>query len=424
MGNNLSLAAQVPEAHVRIYRNILQIQSPQTRLQMLETVLSGPEYVASVKQAGLYGPVLSYISAIRRGDPALLPGEPARTGEQGRPNQQQVQQYSEGRPQNVFTRAGPVTNQVIHHSGDPGAHTKAITFFSQCLQILGLEEEVALNEEALKAAYKKASLRAHPDKGGSEKAFDEVTRAYAYLGEILRRVRGGRSEMVNVTEESPARLAAAREDKSEAWKLNEPVKLNPKSLNMDVFNKVFEETRLPDPDGDGYGDWLKDPNASAVGQQNKFNGKFNRSVFNEAFEGEIKSRAMNQSSRAVAMRQPQALVMAPAMGIELGRERPEDFTGANLSGLKYTDLRKAYTEESTFSHQVSDVQVSSKSFDAAASERKAAPRPLSAEEMESVQEGERYMAQRQAQQAVRISQEDRRISEHFERMKRYVLTDK
>ena len=433
MGNNLSLAAQVPEAHVRIYRNILQIQSPQTRLQMLETVLSGPEYVASVKQAGLYGPVLSYISAIRRGDPAILPGEPARAGEAARATQQQVQQYSDGgqgRPQNVFTQPARVAqqNQVIHHSGDPGAHTKAITFFSQCLQILGLEEEVALNEEALKAAYKKASLRAHPDKGGSEKAFDEVTRAYAYLGEILRRVRGGRSEMVNVTEESPARLAAAREDKSEAWKLNEPVKLNPKSLNMDVFNKVFEETRLPDPDGDGYGDWLKDPSSQGVpGQQNKFNGKFNRSVFNEAFEGEIKSRAQQQNgsqARSLAMRQPQALVMAPTMGIELGRERPEDFTGANLSGLKYTDLRKAYTEESTFSHQVSDVQVSNKSFDAAASERKAAPRPLSAEELESVQEGERYMAQRQAQQATRISQEDRRISEHFERMKRYVLTDK
>ena len=388
---------------------------------MLETVLSGPEYVASVKQAGLYGPVLSYISAVRRGDPALLPGEGAR------PTQQQVQQYSEGRPQNVFTQPARVAqqNQVIHHSGDPGAHTKAITFFSQCLQILGLEEEVALSEDVLKIAYKKASLRAHPDKGGSEKAFDEVTRAYAYLGEILRRVRGGRSEMVNVTEESPARLAAAREDKSEAWKLNEPVKLNPKSLNMDVFNKVFEETRLPDPDGDGYGDWLKDPSSQGSNQQNKFNGKFNRSVFNEAFEGEIKSRAQQQNGgRALAMRQPQALVMAPTMGIELGRERPDDFTGANLSGLKYTDLRKAYTEESTFSHQVSDVQVSSKSFDAAASERKAAPRPLSAEEMESVQEGERYMAQRQAQQASRISQEDRRISEHFEKMKRYVLTDK
>jgi hypothetical protein len=43
--------------------------------------------------------------------------------------------------------------------------------------------------------------------------------------------------------------------------------------------------------------------------------------------------------------------------------------------------------------------------------------------MEAVQEGERFMAQRQAQQAVRISEEDRRISEHFAKMQRYVITN-
>jgi len=415
MGNNISLAAQIPESHIRIYKNIIQIQSSQTRVQMLETLLSGPEYVASIKQAGIYGPVLTYIASVRRGDSSLLPGEKAQ-------GQQQIQRSPEyGRPENVFVRGSP-GQQMIHRSGDPGEHTKAITFFSQCLQILGLEEEVALNEAALKAAYKKASMKAHPDKGGSEQAFDQVTRAYAYLGEILRRVRGGRNEMVNVAEESPARLAASREQTSEGWKMAEPVKLNPKNLNVNLFNKVFEETRLPDPDGDGYGDWLKNENSNNSGNS-KFNGKFNRSVFNEAFENEIKSRNSNVGGRSLAMRQPQALVMAPTMGIELGRERPEDFTGANLNGLKYTDLKKAYTEESTFSHQVSDVRVSNKSFDSAASERKAAPVPLSSSELEAIQEGERFMAQRQSQQAVRISEEDRRISDHFAKMQRYVITN-
>jgi len=390
---------------------------------MLETLLSGQEYVSSFKQAGLYGPVLSYIASIRRGDTSFLPGE--RPGS----HQQQIQRASEsgnGRVQGSTHRATGTTasTQVIHRSGDPGEHTKAITFFSQCLQILGLQEEVALNEEALKAAYKKASMRTHPDKGGSEQAFDQVTRAYAYLGEILRRVRGGRNEMVNVTEESPARLAASREQTSEGWKMVEPVKLNPKSLNMDVFNKVFEETKLPDPDGDGYGDWLKNENESLGNSGNsKFNGKFNRTVFNEAFENEIKSRS-GFGNRSLANRQPEALTMAPNMGIELGRERPEDFTGANLNGLKYTDLKKAYTVDSTFSHQVSDVRVSNKSFDSAASERKSAPAPLSSAEMEAIAEGERRVAQRMAQQAVRISEEDRKISEHFAMMQRYVITNK
>ena len=39
----MSLASGVPEPHMRIYRNLLQIQSPATRLQMLETLLAGQE---------------------------------------------------------------------------------------------------------------------------------------------------------------------------------------------------------------------------------------------------------------------------------------------------------------------------------------------------------------------------------------------
>ena len=377
---------------------------------MLETLLSAQEYVATAKQTGFYAPILSYVASVRRGDPALLPGEQG-TG----------QLHVQGAVHSGNGTRG-AQNAIINRAGDPGAHTKAISFFSQCLQILGLGEEVALNEKILKESYKKASIKAHPDKGGSEEAFDQVTRAYAYLGEILRRVRGGRNELVSVADESPARLTATRETNSEAWKMGEPVKLNPKSLNMDAFNKVFEQTKLPDPDGDGYGDWLKSEEGQGQGQQNKFNGKFNRSVFNEAFENEVKSRAQGQGGQLIN-RQPEALVMAPTMGIELGRERPEDFTGANLNGLKFTDLKRAYTTDSTFSHQVADVRVSNRSFDAATSERKSAPAPLSAAEMEAVTEGERRMAQRQAQQLTRISEEDKRISEHFQKMQRYVITN-
>jgi len=34
------------------------------------------------------------------------------------------------------------------------------------------------------------------------------------------------------------------------------------------------------------------------------------------------------------------------------------------------------------------------------------------------------MAQRQSQQAMRIAEEDKRISEHFAKMQRYVITNK
>jgi len=115
--------------------------------------------------------------------------------------------------------------------------------------------------------------------------------------------------------------------------------------------------------------------------------------------------------------------MAPNLGIELGRERPDDFTGANLNGLKYTDLKKAYTTDSTFSHQVSDVRVSARNFDTVSSERKGKVTPLSASELESIAEGERYMQQRQSNQARRIKEEYKQVTEHFQRLKKYVITN-
>jgi hypothetical protein len=434
MGNQVS--QHIPEAHIRIYRNVCSIQSPVTRVQMLETLLQGQEYVTSAKYIGIYGPILTYMAAVRRGDPALLPGE-RQSGERPsseraqaavqqlpsinqHPTAQQRQRISNS--QGHGQGSGQGESRIISRTGDPSQHGQAISFFSQCLSILGLQEEVVLDEKTLKEAYKLASLRSHPDKGGSEEAFDRVTRAYAYLGEILRRVRGGRSETVNVANESPATLTSSRDQTSDSWKMAEPVKLNPKSLNMETFNKVFEETRLPDPDGDGYGDWLKNEEAESNNKQNKFTGKFNRDVFNSAFESEIRSRATTSNGQ-IAIMQPQALMMAPTMGIELGREKPDDFTAANLNGLKYTDLKKAYTSESMFSHQVAGVQLNTKSVESARTERKATPAPLSDSEMAAVAEGERQQTLRQQQQAKRIVDEDQRITDHFQRLQRYVITN-
>lgn len=421
MGANFSNAVGgIPEPHARIYKNLIHIQNPATRVQMIETLLAGQEYVATAKKCGLYGPILTYVASIRRGDSALLPGEQAGAHQQ----QIQVQQsrLPQQQPARLQQRRQVNETSITTRVGDPDQHTKAISFFTHCLQTLGLQEEVALNEETLKAAYKKASLRAHPDKGGSEEAFQAVTRAYAYLGDLLRRMRGGRETTVDVAKESPSSLNTARDQNAESWKMGEPVRLNPKNLDMNVFNRVFEENRMPDPEDDGYGDWLKGgENGPAGGSNSRFSGQFNRDVFNQAFESEVRSRATGGNQ--LSMRQPEALTMAPTMGIELGRDRPDSFTAANLNGFKYTDLKQAYTTDSTFSHQVAGVNVQSRSFDSMASERKSAPTPLTSAELDAIAEGERQMKLRMQAQATRIQDEDRRVADHFARVQRLVITD-
>lgn len=72
MGNTSSF----PEAHIRIYKNLLGIQNPQTRAEMIRTLLQGPEYIQTFRQAGIYAQMLNYVAKVQQGQhPGPLPGE-------------------------------------------------------------------------------------------------------------------------------------------------------------------------------------------------------------------------------------------------------------------------------------------------------------------------------------------------------------
>ena len=415
MGNVSSLQ-EFPPAHIRIYKNLLSIQSVQTRAEMIQTLLQGPEYVKTFRQAGIYAEMLQYVSRVSRGEtPNSLPGDlenPAR----GRPEE------ARGQSQSLLTVHSSNKNQLNPYDRvmKGKSNEKALTYFQTCLQVLGLEEEVALTEDELKKAYKKAAIKAHPDKrGGSEKHFEAVTRAYAYLSEILGRIHGGRKAGLKKVEE-PAMLKTERTQESDQWKHVEPIRLDPKNLNLNAFNQMFEQTRIPEPDEDGYGDWLKNESSTNAP---KFSGKFNRDVFNTMFEQESQKTKQNQNQLTVT--QPQALLFNPSSGVELGRDKPVDFTAPANSdqGLGYTDLRAAYTTESTFSGQVADIRVEARDFGQYQESRKSDPDPLRTDALSAIQQMEKEAEEREKRRQIRAAQEIVASDEYRERMKRFVLTD-
>lgn len=407
MGNVTSLEA-FPPTHIRIYKNLLSIQSHQTRAEMIQTLLQSPEYVSSFRQAGIYADLLQYASRVSRGQiPDLLPGENERP--------KQIQQPSQKIIVHNAKEMNPYQRVMKGKSNE-----KALTYFQTCLQVLSLEEEVALTEDELKKAYKKAAMKAHPDKrGGSEQHFEAVTRAYAYLSEILGRIHGGRKAGLKKVEE-PNLLKTERTQESEQWKHVEPVRFNPDKLDLNAFNKMFEQTRIPEPDEDGYGDWLKDASETNAP---KFSGKFNRDVFNSMFEQEAQKAKNNNTQLAVAS--AQALMMNPTAGVELGRDKPADFTAPinAANSLKYTDLRAAYSTESTFSGQVADVRVEARDFGQYQEARKRAPDPLRNDELSAIQQMEKEAEEREKRRQLRAAHEIVASDEYRERMKRLVLTD-
>ena len=80
----------VSQTHLRMYQNLLAIQSPDTRMQMIQTLLSSPEHMSVARNAGIYGHLLHYVQQVKTGMKApLLPGEASGQGGGGQQSLQQ-----------------------------------------------------------------------------------------------------------------------------------------------------------------------------------------------------------------------------------------------------------------------------------------------------------------------------------------------
>ena len=265
------------------------------------------------------------------------------------------------------------------------------------------------------------ALKAHPDKGGSEEYFEAVTRAYAYLSEILKHMRGGRKE-ANGRVEAPTSLSTSRDAEAEKWKHVEPVRLNAKNLDMNAFNKLFEQTHIPDPDSDGYGDWLKAEDSRSSSSGPKFSGQFNRDVFNRMFDDEARKNQRASNSLIVHPGE-MALTLNPNSGVSFTGERVESYTAATGSKFQFTDLRGAYTSESTISDKVANVQVGERNLEQYRAAREKGPDPFTQSELHSIRDFENRQKQQDDMRERQRAEMAVRNQKYFDNMKRMVITD-
>jgi len=433
MGNQ---ASAIDPVHTRIYYNMIQIQDPLKRIQMIQTCMASMEYVNSAKRCGIYSYLLHYISTTQSGgNPPLLPGEQNPSQQSAPPVPrafQSIASHAAGatHPSLVhshYQRQQSQQSQLSIHSDTTPSwkvitdtpKQKAISYFSSCLEVLGIQEEVALTEEALKSAYKRMALKSHPDKGGSEEYFEAVTRAYAYLSEILKFMKGGRKETNGRVEASNVRTA--RDSEAKQWEVPaDPIRLNAKNLDMNAFNKLFEQTHMPDPDSDGYGDWLK--GADSKKSAPTFKGEFNRDVFNRMFDDETK-KTRHPTNQLIVHPGEMALTLNPTHGVDLVGERPDSYTAAPNSRFQFTDLRGAYTSDSTISDKVANVPVQDRNYEQYRASREKAPDPFSQSEMNGIREFEQRQSQMDQMRERKRAEMHMRNQQYSDRMKQMVITD-
>jgi hypothetical protein len=423
MGNDVSktqsvpvMSRQLPNDHMMMYNKILQIKNPQTRVNMLKTILSGPEFIHTAKQAGIYAGILQYIKAITYDEAGthILPGET--------PTPTHLAITNNAVSSTPKSSSNAIT--IMHN----GKAQKAKDYFNWSLEILGLSDSDGLTVEIIKAAYKKSAAKAHPDRqGGSDKAFKDVTKAAAYLTDIISKITGRRPDTGTVTVESEIQQ---RKEDTDKWANFTPVTLDPKNLNMAAFNEMFEKTRLPEPDEDGYGDWLKDANDLGNGRLNskgdyeinKPTGDYNRDHFMRKFEDSLRSNNTKQGQQLVL--NPNAMALVAPIGTELGRDRPADYTAPFMSDVNYTDLRSAYTQNNTIMNHVANVRFEERSFDKYKSAYDAGPSALSTDELELIRQSDKEIEDRERQRQLRHAQQDRLQLDNSERLRSLLILNK
>ena len=439
--------------HVRIWSNLCNLASISARIQMLDTLFTGQEYVVAAKRAGVYASLLQWMAAQRRGE--FCPWPSVGVSEAAVGPTRSVLTRDTGYsmlPPPVLTKT-PVAGATFRDPMPPRpmpippARTggssavavipppkRALDTLHESYSILGLDDTKPLTHEALRLAYKRAAVRAHPDKGGSPEAFDAVTRAFLYVQEVLEKLipKAPHNEARFSTPVTPETAMAARgihmvaPAPKDAMKLEDapPIALNPKKLDMNLFNKLFEENKLPDPErDDGYGEWLKSQEAPRGATNAAMRGKYNKDLFNKMFEEEARRGTSEKPMDALSKyKPPSELVLAPGFGTELGSGRPAQFTKTSVTGgrgLDYTDLKHAYGDGSTFSQEVSDVSMDGRprTLDEAKRAYGAAPDAMSTQEAAAVAAFERAKAAAEEERRRRLAVHDVEAESLHERMK-------
>ena len=393
-------------AFTRIWSEICALESDKTRAHMLETVFTVPDYVGAARRSGIYGPALAWLTSFRGGYAGPFPY--GSTGSIGRTDRERYL-YSDVDDVPRLYVSEPAQQIVV----SPAA--KALDYFQEALDMLGLDEADELTYDKLRAAYKRASLWAHPDKGGSKEKFDELKKAYHYVERILERVKPRVSEEETARMKAPVSMESAKAARESSAPVA-PVKLSAKKLNMDMFNKLFEENRLPDPHRDlGYADWMK-----ASNEEDERSGQ-KRYGSKGAWEDSFKERAVRQAAtnrEAIAVRHAPDAMIAP-VGTELGADT-RSFSAAFGADSQFTDLKEAYTTGASMFHEVGHIKVVERSVGSV----KEAER-IRAEEMSRVDpdESSRIAAaaaaleERERQRRMRLAQTDVAADSWSERMR-------
>jgi hypothetical protein len=302
------------------------------------------------------------------------------------------------------------------------------------LRLLGLNTNYTIEE--LKSAYKRMAMETHPDRpGGNTEKFQLITQCYMSL---LERLKGQKPAKSAMDLRADARAATTNGSSSGAsdGQSNDPVgkgtarrksQVPPKFINPDgqgfnvkLFNKLYEENKIWDPNDDGYEDWLRKGDVDEIRKAPPvFSKSFNIGVFNSTFE-DWKQQA-NQGGvggQIQKYERPQELISTSSGYTVLdGGQAITDFTKSldSPGALNYSDLKAAYTGGcDMIDPRTVDARKEYRNVEELIRDRDRLDYVLSPEDAAIEERFARERAQREQERLSRLSSRDTLVGQHYQ----------
>ena len=274
-------------------------------------------------------------------------------------------------------------------------------------EILGLKIEDT-TEETVKKSYRKMALQHHPDKGGDEKKFRIITQAYLY---IMQKIKEANSD----ANHSDLKKQAEEYFNNKIKPTQEPIVIENGKLNVEQFNRVFEENKLKSAYDKGYGgdNWGSDEE-DTIENGKLFSNNFNLDVFNKTFNN-VKNKKV-KNNQVIEYKRPEPLLSSNLGFEEIGVDEINDFSSGLNSKTGYTDFKKAYTKGAVLEYDEKYKRKDYRSMDELQRERENISYNLSPEE-EEIEKRMKFEQELQEKRRIKnkISQ-DKMLEQHHGRV--------
>ena len=300
-----------------------------------------------------------------------------------------------------------------------------------------LHLEYNATEDDIKKSYRKFSLKYHPDKPtGDAKKFMMITQAYVYLLQKIKEMTGNKShsemqkEAQNYFEDMEKQKKERNEHNSGAGTRAGKgedlgrMEIGEKNFNVDQFNKIFENNKLPSMWDKGYGgDWGDDSDKEEEVVMNK---KFSMDVFNSAFDEQKKKKIEKKPERQIMIiEEPQPQLLNNLGFEELGQSDIHDFTNEKVSSdMNFTDYKMAYTKNNILEYDDKFNRGDYKNIDHLVRERTNTNFETTLEEKEKIRRRELLEKKKEEERILNMMNFDRIADEYAKRTNQFFIKNK